>query len=224
MWEEVLSVSYTFLKIFTGFAIIIVYLKLSNKSQITELTPIDFIGNLILGGIIGEMIYTPEISFIKYFIMLVLAIGLISSLNFISARCMIARHAIMGSAIPIIVNGQLQFDSINNKDIKFDLIEFMSMLRAKEIFSLEEVEFAQVEANGELTVIKKGNGYLNYLLVKSGHILTTELEKLGKNEDWLNQHLAELNLSLEDLFLVEFSNNNRFYIVKCDGKTVTKNI
>ena len=60
--------------------------------------------------------------------------------------------------------------------------------------------------------------------MKSGHILTTELEKLGKNEDWLNQHLAELNLSLEDLFLVEFSNNNRFYIVKCDGKTVTKNI
>ena len=47
MWEEVLSVSYTFLKIFTGFAIIIVYLKLSNKSQITELTPIDFIGNFI---------------------------------------------------------------------------------------------------------------------------------------------------------------------------------
>ena len=76
MWEEVLSVSYTFLKIFTGFAIIIVYLKLSNKSQITELTPIDFIGNLILGGIIGEMIYTPEISFIKYFIMCTICVYL----------------------------------------------------------------------------------------------------------------------------------------------------
>lgn len=224
MWEEILSVLYTFLKIFTGFAIIILYLKLTNKSQITELTPIDFIGNLILGGIIGEMIYTPEISFIKYFIMLVLAIGLIWSLNFISARYMIARHAIMGSAIPVIVNGRFQFDSINNTDTKFDIIEFMSLLRSKEIFSLEEVEFAQIEANGELTVIKKGEGYLNYLLVKSGHILISELEKLGQNEEWLNRYLAELNLPLEDLFLVEFSNNNRFYIVKCNGETVTKNI
>ena len=53
---ETLSILYTFSKILVGFVVIIIYLKLSNKSQVSELTPIDFIGNFIIGGIIGVMI------------------------------------------------------------------------------------------------------------------------------------------------------------------------
>lgn len=215
---------YTSIKLFTGFAVIILYLKLTNKSQLTEFTPIDFIGNLILGGIIGEMIYNPEIEFAQYFTMLMIAIVLITSLNFISARFLVARRVIMGSAIPVIINGKLQFDSLNNNDIKFDLIEFMSMLRARDVFSLEDVEFAQIEANGDLTLIKKGDGCLNYLLVKSGQIITPELAKIDKDEAWLLAHLAEINQPIEECFLVEFSRGNHFFIVRQDQTTLTKDI
>lgn len=223
---EALSIFYTFIKILVGFGVIIVYLKLSNKSQITELTPIDFIGNFILGGIIGEMIYNTDISFLRYFVILVLAILLITFLNYISGKFMFARRAIMGVPIPVIKEGKMQLDWVTNQELKFDLIEFMSMLRARGIFSLEEVEFAQIEANGELTVIKKGEGAFNYLLVKSGTVLPEELTQLGKEEDWLLQHLRALNLDLdlEEIFLVEFSNKSHFYIVKNDGTVISKDI
>lgn len=221
---EALSILYTFIKILVGFGVIIVYLKLSNKSQITELTPIDFIGNFILGGIIGEMIYNADISFLRYFVILVLAILLITFLNYISGKFMFARRAIMGVPIPVITEGKMQLDWVTNQELKFDLIEFMSMLRARGIFSLEEVEFAQIEANGELTVIKKGEGAFNYLLVKSGVVLPEELTQLGREEEWLLQHLRELDLDLEEIFLVEFSNKSHFYIVKNDGTVISKDI
>ena len=176
---ETLSILYTFNKILVGFVVIIIYLKLSNKSQVSELTPIDFIGNFIIGGIIGGMIYNPDISFFRYFIMLVSAILLISCLNYISSKFMFARRAIMSVPIPVIVEGKMQLDWVTDKKLKVDLIQFMSMLRAKNIFSLEEVESAQIEA---------------------------------------------LNIDLEEVFLVEFSNKSHFYIVKNNGTVVSKDI
>ena len=213
---ETLSILYTFNKILVGFVVIIIYLKLSNKSQVSELTPIDFIGNFIIGGIIGGMISNPDISFLRYFIMVVSAILLISCLNYISSKFMFARRAIMSVPIPVIVEGKMQLDWVTDKKLKVDLIQFMSMLRAKNIFSLEEVESAQIEANGELTVIKKGEGAFNYLLVQNGVVLP--------EEDWLLQHMKALNIDLEEVFLVEFSNKSHFYIVKNNGTVVSKDI
>ena len=221
---ETLSILYAFSKILVGFVVIIIYLKLSNKSQVSELTPIDFIGNFIIGGIVGGMIYNPDISFFRYFIMLVSAILLISCLNYISSKFMFARRAIMSVPIPVIVEGKMQLDWVTDKKLKVDLIQFMSMLRAKNIFSLEEVESAQIEANGELTVIKKGEGAFNYLLVQNGVVLSEELTQLGKEEDWLLQHMRALNIDLEEVFLVEFSNKSHFYIVKNNGTVVSKDI
>lgn len=224
MLDQVISYAYTFFKLFIGFAVIVGYLKISNKSHTTQLTPIDFIGNFILGGIIGGVIYNHDISLTKYLLTLFLAVSLISLLNLISTKVMFARRVVMSTTIPIIINGKLQLDSISHQDTKFDLISFVAKLRSKGIFSLAEVEFAQIEANGELTVIKKGEGHLNYLFVKSGQLLTSQLANANKSEEWLLAQLAELNLDLRDIFLVEFVHNSQLYIIKNDSTVVSKKI
>ncbi|MGX2957118.1 DUF421 domain-containing protein [Ursidibacter arcticus] len=212
-------------KILLGFFIVIFYFKLSKKAQTMQFTPIEFIGNIILGGIIGEVIYNPEISFITYIITLISALAVISLLNFVTTKFMPVRKVMMASVTPVIVNGKFQLDSLNNKENKFDIIEFTAMLRSNGIFSLEDVEFAQIEAHGGLTVIKKGEGYLNFLLVKGGQILHTQLEKIGKDEAWLLQQLKVVGIEqLDDIFLVEFSQNRRFYIVNNDGTSLSSEI
>ena len=55
-------------------------------------------------------------------------------------------------------------------------------------------------------------------------VLPEELTQLGKDEDWLLQHMKALNIDLEEVFLVEFSNKSHFYIVKNNGTVVSKDI
>ena len=225
MTETFLMYFFALFKILLGFFIVIVYFKLSNKAQTMQFTPIEFIGNIILGGIIGEVIYNPEISFITYITTLISALAVISFLNFITTKFMPVRKAMMASVTPVIVNGKFQLDSLGNKENKFDIIEFTAMLRSNGIFSLEEVEFAQIEAHGGLTVIKKGEGYLNFLLVKGGQILYTQLEKIEKDEAWLLKQLNILGIpNLDDIFLIEFSKNRHLYIVKNDGSALSQDI
>ena len=43
----------TVFKLLIGVTLIVLHLRLTGKQQTVQLTPIDFIGNFILGGIIG---------------------------------------------------------------------------------------------------------------------------------------------------------------------------
>lgn len=40
------------LKFLTGFVIVITHLNLSGKTQLSQMTPVDLIGNFVIGGII----------------------------------------------------------------------------------------------------------------------------------------------------------------------------
>lgn len=48
-------------KLIIGFLIVITHLNISGKTQLSQMTPIDFIGNFVMGGIIGGVIYSEAI-------------------------------------------------------------------------------------------------------------------------------------------------------------------
>lgn len=52
---------YVLVKFILGFAIVITHLNFSGKTQLSQMTPVDFIGNFVLGGIIGGVIYSDAI-------------------------------------------------------------------------------------------------------------------------------------------------------------------
>lgn len=42
-------------KFFIGFTIVITHMNLSGKTQLSQMTPIDFIGNFVLGELLVEL-------------------------------------------------------------------------------------------------------------------------------------------------------------------------
>lgn len=213
----------TVFKLLLGFVVMAAYLKLGNKLQTTQLTPIDFMGNFVLGGIVGGVIYNDNIPLLQYLLLLVSTVALIMLLNRLITKLMPVRRLVMGAALPVIVDGKLQLDSLSGKDTKFDLIDFMAQLRSRGIFSLREIDFAQIEVNGGLTVIKRGEGTRNFLLLKSGQVLDEQLRLAGRDEAWLHAALAQMGIgSTDDVFLAELSNGNELYVVRTDASSEVK--
>lgn len=56
------------LKFLTGFVIVITHLNLSGKTQLSQMTPVDLIGNVVIGGVI----YSDAIPFYQYVIVLLM--------------------------------------------------------------------------------------------------------------------------------------------------------
>ena len=85
----------TVFKLLIGVTLIVLHLRLTGKQQTTQLTPIDFIGNFILGGIIGGVIYNHAISFAEYISFLLVTFGIISGLNYLTSKFMSTRSLVM---------------------------------------------------------------------------------------------------------------------------------
>ena len=215
----------TVFKLLIGIILIVLHLRLTGKQQTTQLTPIDFIGNFILGGVIGGVIYNHAISFAEYISFLLVTFGIISGLNYLTSKFMSTRSLVMGKAYTIIEGGRFSQDALDSTDHKLDPVEFLAELRGMGIFSLSDISLVQREANGSLTVRRKGEGGVNYVLVSSGQIVTDNLKLAHRDEEWLRAELSSAGVGdLEDLFVVELDANNRLNIVSQTGNTTAMTV
>ena len=212
----------TIFKLLIGIILIVLHLRLTGKQQTVQMTPIDFIGNFILGGIIGGVIYNHAISFTEYISALLVTFAIISGLNFLTSKFMPTRSLVMGRAYTIIEGGRFTKEVLTGPDNKIDPVEFLAELRGMGIFSLHDLQLVQREANGSLTVRRKGEGGVNYVLVSNGQIVTDNLKLLHRDEEWLYAELSSAGAGeLEDLFVVELDAENRLNIVDQAGDTTT---
>ena len=215
----------TVFKLLIGITLIVLHLRLTGKQRTVQLTPIDFIGNFILGGIIGGVIYNHAISFAEYISFLLVTFGIISGLNYLTSKFMSTRSLVMGKAYTIIEGGRFTQDALDSTDNKLDPVEFLAELRGMGIFSLSDISLVQREANGSLTVRRKGEGGVNYVLVSNGQVVTDNLKLAHRDEEWLRTELSSAGIGeVEDLFVVELDANNRLNIVSQTGNTTAMTV
>lgn len=215
----------TVFKLLIGVTLIVLHLRLTGKQQTVQLTPINFIGNFILGGIIGGVIYNQVFSFAEDISFLLVTFGIISGLNYLTSKFMSTRSLVMGQAYTIIEGGRFTQDALDNTDHKLDPVEFLAELRGMGIFSLSDISLAQREANGSLTVRRKGEGGVNYVLVSSGQVVTDNLKLAHRDEQWLRTELSSAGVGeVEDFFVVELDADNRLNIVAQTGNTTAMTV
>ena len=215
----------TVFKLLIGITLIVLHLRLTGKQRTVQLTPIDFIGNFILGGVIGGVIYNHAISFAEYISFLLVTFGMISGLNYLMSTFMSTRSLVMGKAYTIIEGGRFTQDALDNTDNKLDPVEFLAELRGMGIFSLSDISLVQREANGSLTVRRKGEGGVNYVLVSNGQVVTDNLKLIHRDEEWLRTELSSAGVGeVEDLFVVELDADNRLNIVAQTGNTTAMTV
>ncbi len=193
------------IKFIIGFTIILAHMNISGKTQLSQLTPIDFIGNFVLGGIMGGVIYTDAIPLYQYVIVFLIGVFFISFLNYISKKFNFFRAVAIGNPIPIIKKGRFIMENITEKKNKIDILNITSRLHAQGIHSFQEVNYAQIEPDGQITVVCDGAKMPSIIIMKDGVIRTSELEQIERDENWLNEEMKKQHIdNPEDVFLAEF--------------------
>lgn len=193
-------------------------MNISGKTQLSQLTPIDFIGNFVLGGIMGGVIYTDAIPLYQYVIVFLIGVFFISFLNYISKKFNFFRAVAIGNPIPIIKKGRFIMENITEKKNKIDILNITSRLHAQGIHSFQEVNYAQIEPDGQITVVCDGAKMPSIIIMKDGVIRTSELEQIERDEDWLNEEMKKQHIeNPEDVFLAEFWDGKVNFVLQ-DGK------
>lgn len=201
------------IKLTIGFIALVVFMNLNGRSQLAPTSTEDQIGNYVLGGIIGGVIYNPSITIVQFLIVLLIWGLLMTTIDFLKNSNKNVKKMIDGQIVYLIKGGKMITE--NFAQATLSIPDFYTKLRTKGIFKVSEIEDAFMESNGQLIVIQKNDENYSSLLISEGKILQENLEHIGKDDKWLWEELAKYNVSdINDIFLVEYDGDDKLFIVR----------
>ncbi|MFR7880696.1 MAG: DUF421 domain-containing protein [Christensenellales bacterium] len=159
---------------------------------------------------------------IWYFIAPLITIVCLQKLvAFIDLRFPKIRDKIDGKEKMIIYKGVIQLKTMNEE--KYNMNDLYTQLRSKDIRSIEEVEYAILETNGNLSVFTYEENQDNTFplpLIVSGQIDAEALKLTGKNKKWLKNELKKQGIKSEKEVYGATLSNNSLKIVKFKNQKV----
>lgn len=207
-------------KLLIGTLILLFYVNLFTKKQFSQMTPLDFTGNFILGSIVCGPLHSEDLSFTTYIIQIFIGLFIVEFLDMLGRRIHLLRKPILGKPFLLIKDGRFLIENWKKNKNQLDVFDIASILRTQEIFTLQGIRYAQVESNGQLTVLKKKQESMSAIVFKEGKILKEELAYLEKDADWLLAELASLSIPVEEVFAIEGTQKGIF-VIKNDGTSVS---
>ncbi|WP_373430046.1 DUF421 domain-containing protein [Paenibacillus sp. GD4] len=129
------------------------YTKLLGRRLISHSSHHLFVLSMTLGTIGGNMAFNINIKMQYFLLSLLLISGIGYSLMQLSLKSQTARKLISGEPVVIIKDGLLVEENLLKYKYSMEALE--QGLRGKDVFDVKEVEYAILEINGALSVLKK---------------------------------------------------------------------
>ncbi|RRD41007.1 DUF421 domain-containing protein [Leptotrichia sp. OH3620_COT-345] len=200
------------IKLTIGFSALVLFMNLNGKGQLAPLSTGDQIGNYVLGGIIGGVIYNPSITIVQFLMVLLIWGLLMTAINFLKNTSTEMKNIIDGQIITLVKDGKMATE--NFAKASMSILDFYTKLRMKGVYKVSDIEEAFTESNGQITIIKKEDN-LGIMLIAEGKIIESNLEHVGKDIRWLVKKLNEKGIeSIENIFLAEISGDDLFIVKK----------
>lgn len=209
--------------------IIIAAIRLMGKRQIGDLQPSELVITILMSEIAAIPIQDTEIPIIYG----ILATGTLVILevvtSFAAMKSIYFRRIIYGRSAVIIENGTI--DQKMLKKLRITVSDLMEVLRNQEVFDLNEVAFAILETNGQMSVLLKPqfqtasvsdvNGQskpstMPCLIVSDGKFLTKAMKKYNITKEKVSNEIKKQNLKLKDIFLMTVDQDGKTTIVQKD--------
>ena len=214
----------TFFRAIVLYIIVLIVMRLMGKREIGQLQPFE----LAISIMIADLAATPMAETgipITNGIMPILGLLvmhlIISVINIKSNK---AREIICGKPSMLIFRGKID-EKVLKKE-RFTINELEERLRDSNIFSIGDVEYAILETSGQVTVIPKPNKRpatpedfnmepqyegIPYDLVVDGKVMYKNLQKIGKNYEWLRKQTQKFGIQPEDALVVTIDGDNKFF-------------
>ena len=209
-----------------GFGALFLYMRILGKAHFSKLTPFDFVSVLMLGELLGNAVYDKHVHIGHVLYATALWGSLIWLIVTITTKFNASRKPMEGEPTVIIRNGKLLYEAM--KTCRLDLNELQTMLRQTGYFSMDFVEFAVLETNGNLSVMPKSRYdkptrtelglperqvAMPVSLILDGEVIRDNFKEAGVDEAWLRERLSERGIaSYDEVFFAEWHGDDALYV------------
>ena len=206
---------------------IIIAIRLMGKRQIGDLQPSELVITILLSEIAAIPIEDTDAPIIYGILATVTLVILEILTSFTAMKSLNFRRIIYGRSAVIIENGTI--DQKMLKKLRITVPDLMEVLRNQEVFDINEIAFAILETNGQMSVLLKpqfqtasvsdvkGKSQpttMPCLIVSDGKLLTGAMKQYNITKEDVYKEVKTKRLSLKDVFLMTVDQNGKTTIVK----------
>ena len=193
------------IKLTMGLLSLVFVINISGKGNLAPSSATDQVLNYVLGGIVGGVIYSPRISVLQYFIILMIWTMIVLILKSLKTNSVLFKSILDGQPVIIIKKGILDVEACRRAGLTANDIAFK--LRTNGVYSVKKVKRAVLEQNGQLIIVLQDEENPKYPIITDGTVQTNILEAIDKDTDWLQEQLKEMGYeNISDIFLAEYDN------------------
>ena len=185
--------------------------KLLGKKQVSQLSLFDYVIGISIGNFAAEISINVDVPYVNGFIAVII-FGIVAvSISYLTMKSIKLRRFFMGTPTLLIQNGKILENNL--KKVKFDINDMLEECRNNDYFDISEIEYAIMEANGQVSFLPKSNAQpvkrkdlklktsyegLCCNAIIDGKIMINNLKEIGKDEEWLltrlkNNHYKDID-------------------------------
>jgi uncharacterized membrane protein YcaP (DUF421 family) len=210
-----------------GFAGLFVFNQVLGKAHFSKLTPFEFVAILVLGDLVGNAVYQPDVTALHILYGIAVWGIIIYAIGRLTLKSRKMRTLFEGEPSIVIRRGELQYDVMRRNML--DLNQLLSMLRQQGYFSLREIDYAVLETNGMISVLPKqqygkptrgdlglqgADGGVPVTLILDGALQADNLGKASLSEQWLKRELAARGIdSYEGVLYADWDPEEGLFVV-----------
>lgn len=199
---------------FVTMVILFFLTKWLGKRQISQLSFFEYITGITIGSIAAEVSSGLEGNLWHGIYSMVIWAFVPFMIGFLSLKNKTLRNFFEGKGTIFIKDGKVLEDNLKKE--KYTIDEMLELLRKNGIFNIADVEFAVLEAGGDLNaLLKKDKQPLTakdiglkvpsekepQTVIMDGEILDEPLTASGHNRRWLRTELEKIGVSVDNVFI-----------------------
>jgi uncharacterized membrane protein YcaP (DUF421 family) len=211
------------------FIVLLIIAKIMGKKQLSHLTFFNYITGITIGSIAANGVNIDSNTAYDDYIGLVIWFGLTIIICIISLKSSRMREIFAGETAIVIKKGKIQKKKL--KSLRLSLNDLTMLLREKDVFCISDIDYAILETNGEISILKKEEynlvtkkdmniktttkPFINTSVIIDGNLIKNNLKELNIKESWLKQELKKQNIKdYKDVLYAEIKDDGTLYVDK----------
>jgi len=199
------------------------------KKQLSQLTFFNYVTGITIGSIAANMIVLSTKDYMKDLLSLVIWCVLTTLISYISLKSGTIRMILDGQPTIVIKHGRIDRKALKRTGVNID--DLTMMIRQYQVFSIDEIDFAILEPNGTLSILKKPQfqgtqkidmniapknpPFLPTEIISDGKLLKRNLLEVGKNREWLKKELSKAAVeNIEEVFYAKIQADGQLFVQK----------
>jgi len=219
------------LRTVASFVSLLILTRLLGKKQMSDITFFNYITGITLGSIAASIAVDPEVSIRRGLLSLAIWTLLTVLVGKLSLKYPKIRVLLDGEPTIIIKKGKILEKAMAAMHLNMD--DLSMLLREKNIFSIQQVDYAILEPHGRISILKKAeheqvtkadmklpvqpHAYMPSELIVDGQIVTKNLNDLSLTIEWLDAELRKAGSALSQLkniFYAELQSDGTIHVDK----------